>query len=89
MTTSNSSNQGGYQDVITNGSHLPPVEYEAKQDPEEGKGQIQSPVEGVDEEEILEKWNTPRINLYRYLSALFSFIIMGMNDAAYGVSTSN
>ncbi|PQE21758.1 hypothetical protein CJF30_00010586 [Rutstroemia sp. NJR-2017a BBW] len=32
----------------------------------------------------LERWNEPRINLYRYLSALYSFIVLGMNDAAYG-----
>jgi hypothetical protein len=36
--------------------------------------------------EKLEQWNSPRINLYRYLATLYSFIIMGMNDAAYGVS---
>ncbi len=34
----------------------------------------------------LEQWNKPRINMYRYLAAIYSFIIMGMNDAAYGVS---
>lgn len=34
----------------------------------------------------LEKWNRPRINIYRYLATLYSFVIMGMNDAAYGVS---
>ncbi|TVY16730.1 hypothetical protein LARI1_G004638 [Lachnellula arida] len=33
----------------------------------------------------LEKWNRPRINIYRYLATLYSFVIMGMNDAAYGV----
>jgi len=32
-----------------------------------------------------QKWNNPRINMYRVLSANFSFVIMGMNDAAYGV----
>jgi hypothetical protein len=34
----------------------------------------------------LERWNEPRINKYRYLATLYSFIIMGMNDAAIGVS---
>ena len=38
-------------------------------------------------EPALERWNNPRINIYRYLAANYSFIIMGMNDAAYGVST--
>ncbi|KAG9248032.1 major facilitator superfamily domain-containing protein [Calycina marina] len=32
----------------------------------------------------LEKWNGSKTNVYRYLATLFSFIIMGMNDAAYG-----
>jgi hypothetical protein len=39
-----------------------------------------------DSENGLEQWNQPRINTYRYLSTLYAFIIMGMNDAAYGVS---
>ncbi|KAM3079672.1 hypothetical protein ACMFMG_006085 [Clarireedia jacksonii] len=33
----------------------------------------------------LEQWNKPRVNLYRYLATLYSFIVMGMNDAAYGL----
>ncbi|PVH80225.1 MFS general substrate transporter [Cadophora sp. DSE1049] len=36
------------------------------------------------ENNSLEKWNSPSINTYRYLAANFGFIIMGMNDAAYG-----
>ncbi len=39
----------------------------------------------VNEIGSLEKWNSPTINIYRYLAALFSFIILGMNDAAFGV----
>jgi hypothetical protein len=34
----------------------------------------------------LEQWNEPRINVYRYIAALYTFVIMGMNDSAYGVS---
>lgn len=41
---------------------------------------------GTEAGKSLQRWNNPRINMYRYLSANFSFIIMGMNDAAYGVS---
>ena len=37
--------------------------------------------------ESLEHWNRPRINIYRYLATLWSFILMGMNDAAIGVSS--
>jgi len=36
------------------------------------------------EPEELEKWNSPSINMYRYFATIYSFIIMGMNDAAYG-----
>lgn len=35
-----------------------------------------------------EKWNTPRLNLWRTFAAFWSFIVMGSNDAAYGVCTS-
>ncbi|TVY32747.1 Bypass of stop codon protein, partial [Lachnellula subtilissima] len=35
----------------------------------------------------LEQWNKPRIDIYRYLATLYSFVIMGMNDAAYGLET--
>lgn len=33
----------------------------------------------------LEKWNQPRINIYRSFSTFWSFLVMGANDAAYGV----
>jgi hypothetical protein len=42
--------------------------------------------ESTDDDTKLEKWNQPRINMYRYFTTLFCLIIMGMNDAAYGVS---
>jgi len=35
----------------------------------------------------LERWNEPRVNKYRYFAALYGFVLMGMNDAASGVST--
>lgn len=35
----------------------------------------------------LEKWNAPRINIYRSFATWWSFLVMGANDAAYGVST--
>ncbi|KAJ5693463.1 hypothetical protein N7462_002886 [Penicillium macrosclerotiorum] len=34
----------------------------------------------------LEKWNQPPINIYRSLATFWSFLVMGANDAAYGVS---
>jgi hypothetical protein len=33
----------------------------------------------------LEKWNQPQINVYRTFATFFSFLVMGANDAAYGV----
>lgn len=32
----------------------------------------------------LERWNSSGTNIFRYFASLFSFIVMGMNDAAYG-----
>ncbi|KAF7559306.1 hypothetical protein G7046_g4849 [Stylonectria norvegica] len=34
--------------------------------------------------EALQRWNSPRINTYRFCAANFSFVIMGMNDACIG-----
>lgn len=38
------------------------------------------------ETQALQQWNNPRINVWRYLVTLLGFVIMGMNDAAIGVS---
>lgn len=35
-----------------------------------------------------EAWNNPPGNKWRYLSTLWYFVLMGMNDAAPGVSQS-
>jgi hypothetical protein len=35
---------------------------------------------------LLEKWNQPRINIHRTFATFWSFLVMGANDAAYGVS---
>jgi hypothetical protein len=34
----------------------------------------------------LERWNTPKVNIYRFVVANYSFIMLGMNDGALGVS---
>ena len=34
-----------------------------------------------------ERWNHPRINIARLFAAFYGFVIMGLNDAAYGVRT--
>lgn len=35
---------------------------------------------------VVEKWNYPKSNTYRIGATFFSFLVMGANDAAYGVS---
>ena len=34
---------------------------------------------------VVERWNHPKVNIYRTCATLFAFMIMGANDAAYGV----
>lgn len=34
--------------------------------------------------EQIEKWNYPRINMYRFPAVLWAFTVAGMNDATYG-----
>lgn len=66
-------------DVVTSDS----VADEPNQLMDSTEEQVQSP---DTESSNLEQWNKPRINTYRYLATIYSFIVMGMNDAAYGVS---
>lgn len=35
----------------------------------------------------LERWNEPSVNVSRLVATFWSFVIMGANDAAYGVSS--
>lgn len=42
-------------------------------------------VEGTADEETVEKWNNPRINVYRFCAVSWSFVVIGMNDACIGV----
>lgn len=35
---------------------------------------------GEDDEPVREKWNEPRINMYRTFAAFWAFVVMGMND---------
>lgn len=34
----------------------------------------------------VERWNAPRSNVWKTLATFWSFLVMGMNDSAYGVS---
>jgi hypothetical protein len=44
------------------------------------------PPEGAIVVEAIQSWNRPRRNVYRVFAAFFAFIVLGMNDASYGVS---
>ncbi|KAH9219983.1 MFS transporter [Leptodontidium sp. 2 PMI_412] len=68
------------QDMSRGGFTLPP-DNELKQGVESTEEQLEP--QHI-ENNNLEQWNSPSINKYRYLAANFGFIIMGMNDAAYG-----
>jgi hypothetical protein len=35
--------------------------------------------------EVLQKWNSPRINMLRVFATFWSFFVVGMNDGSYGV----
>ena len=50
-----------------------------------GQHQDDRAAENVAFEEV-PKWNHPRGILYRTLATFWTFLLMGMNDAAYGVS---
>jgi hypothetical protein len=38
--------------------------------------------------EVLQRWNSPRINMLRVFATFWSFFVTGMNDGSYGVSLS-
>jgi hypothetical protein len=40
--------------------------------------------ESTEGQQDKERWNRPRINAYRFAVTLYSFTIMGMNDAVIG-----
>jgi hypothetical protein len=60
-----------------------PLSVENGTNAKSGERDLESPVTDAPGLEI---WNRPRINMWRYFATLYTFIIMGMNDAAYGVS---
>lgn len=53
-----------------------------------GAAEINEPAnaEAVEEPEIGDRWNSSRLNVYRFLAINWSFLIIGMNDACIGVS---
>lgn len=47
------------------------------------RGETTPPEEAT---EAKERWNYPRRNIRRVMACFYSFLVMGANDAAYGVS---
>ena len=45
-----------------------------------------TPEAGADQEDTNPPWNASATSIARVLSCFWSFIVMGANDAAYGVS---
>jgi fucose permease len=50
-------------------------------DIEGASGPLPTPLTAIP---VLQKWNNPRINMLRVFATFYSFIILGLNDAAYG-----
>jgi fucose permease len=50
-------------------------------DLEDVNGSLPAPSTAVP---VLQRWNNPRINMFRVFATFYSFIILGFNDAAYG-----
>jgi len=40
---------------------------------------------GDEDEPLREKWNEPRVNMYRTFAAFWAFVVMGMNDGMTSV----
>ena len=90
---------------VDSGSHTPATQDLVVHDPEklepvlasdskanttdEEMGPVGDDQETEPHAEIKQKWNYPRQNTYRFLTTIFSFIVMGMNDGAVGVSATS
>ena len=85
MAASTRSNQADAGEVKSHSNVFGSIDFEPS-GIKVSKERIESSMIREDISRPLEQWNKPRINLYRYFASLYSFIIMGMNDAAYGVS---
>lgn len=44
---------------------------------------LPSPVTAV---AALQRWNNPKANKYRTFATFYTFVVLGLNDGAYGVS---
>jgi len=55
--------------------------HQNKENREWEEGALPSPTTAS---EVLERWNHPRVNVYRTFACFMGFTVMGLNDAAYG-----
>jgi hypothetical protein len=53
-------------------------------DPESVREQTIPPLTAVS---ALQKWNSPLVNMWRVFACFWSFLVLGMNDGSYGVSS--
>jgi hypothetical protein len=84
MQTINSSS-GGSSTAIIELPASPHIRMDAQRSmtiPEDPPTSPQPPLE--DFEPHLQKWNSPRINIWRCVGTFWSFVILGANDAAIG-----
>jgi hypothetical protein len=83
------------QDGSHHGSHPPDTTAVRSSDPE--KQDVNTSAANTTDDEApvpltererheaqLQKWNEPRVNLWRVLTTMWCFILMGMNDGAIG-----
>ena len=52
-----------------------------RQEAEGVNGAVPTPSTAVP---VLQIWNDPRINMFRVFATFYSFVILGLNDGAYG-----
>ena len=79
----------GTNDVgVQNQQHEPSMltEKQGINDISDQNQQLESQASTLPEGPPLQRWNHPRINVGRSLVAFYGLVIMGANDAAYGVS---
>ena len=58
--------------------------YDVAEDEAGAEAKVEAPNTAV---HALQRWNEPRVNMWRICATFVGFIIMGANDAAYGVSS--
>ena len=84
MTTEKHQSDALHEQTPTNSAASTPLQTQSVPPIEGGPRENKEEVQGETSYSNLEQWNSSRVNIYRYLSIIFSFIILGMNDSVYG-----